>query len=170
MTTGSKEMVMAMRSHGDAAGWRIDRAVPGPGALRPSFTGRVINDGAGLITLDAPESVSHGRPLSLSVRVNWSLVVAKAIAHLYVIADGQRDPVLARVALLPDVVPPYVSVTACLEHSTDISAVVECGDGTLLQVRRRVRVEPAGRNDEAPCINQERYCPLRALAARMQGD
>jgi predicted secreted protein len=163
-------MTMAMRSFSETAGQRIEPVKPDPGALRRFFTGRVINDGAGLILLEAPEAVPHGRPLSLSVRVNWSLVVAKAIAHLYVIADGQRDPVLAHVALLPDVVPPYVSVTAYLERSTDISAVVECGDGTLLQVRRRIRVVPAGRSEEAPSVSRERFCPLRALTARMKGD
>jgi predicted secreted protein len=163
-------MTMAMRSLSEAAGRRVEGVKSDPGALRRFFPGRVINDGEGLITLEAPEAAPHGRPLSVSIRVNWSLVVAKAIAHLYVIADGHRDPMLARVALLPDVVPPYVSVTVCLEHSTDISAVVECGDGTLLQVRRRVRVVRAGTSEEAPCASQERFCPLRALVARTQGE
>jgi len=161
---------MAMRSLSETAGGRVEGVMPGSGAPRRFFAGRVINDGAGLITLEAPEAISYGQPLSLSVRVNWSLVVAKAIAHLYVIADGHRDPMLARVALLPDVVPPYVSVTACLERSTDITAVVECGDGTLLQVRRRVRVVRSGTSEEAPCASQERFCPLRALVARTQGE
>jgi len=147
-------MTMAMRSLSETAGRRVEGVKSDPGALRRFFAGRVINDGAGLITLEAPEAISHGQPLSLSVRVNWSLVVAKAIAHLYVIADGHRDPMLARVALLPDVVPPYVSVTACLERSTDISAVVECGDGTLLQVRRWVRVMPSAGIKEIPCASQ----------------
>lgn len=160
---------MVMRSPNERAGWRADCGAPVPGTSRRFFPGRVINEGAGLITLEVPEAVPHGSPLSLSVRVNWSLVVAKAIAHLYVIADRHRDPVLARVALLPDVVPPHVSVTACLDRSTGISAVVECGDGTLLEVRRWVRVVPSAENEETLCTSRERFCPLRALAARMQG-
>lgn len=162
-------MTVATRSPNESAGRRVERAMPAPGTPRRFFAGRVINEGAGLITLEVPEAVPHGSPLSLSVRVNWSLVVAKAIAYLYVIADRHREPVLARVALLPDVVPPHVSVTARLDRSTDISAVVECGDGTLLQVRRWVRVVPTGENGETPCTSRERFCPLRALAARTQG-
>ena len=162
-------MTMAMRSPSETAGRRVERLTPDP-SVRRFFAGRVINDGAGLITLETPEAVSHGRPLSLSVRVNWSLVVAKAIAYLYIIADGHREPVLARVALLPDVVPPYVDVIAHLERSTDISAVVECGDGTLLEVRRWVRVMPSTGIEEISCDSQAKFCPLRALAARTQGD
>jgi predicted secreted protein len=150
-------MTMAMQSFSETAGWRVERVTPHSSALCGFFAGRVINDGAGLITLETPAAVLLGRPLSLSVRVNWSLVVAKAIAHLYIIADGHRDPLLARVALLPDVVPPYVDVIAHLERSTDISAVVECGDGTLLQVRRWVRVMPSTGTEETSCDSQEKF-------------
>jgi predicted secreted protein len=142
---------------------------PAPGAVRRLFPGRVINEGGGLIVLEAPAAVAPGRPVSLSVRVDWFLVLAKAIAHLYVIADRSRDPVLARVALLPDVVPPHVSVTCRLDRSTDISAVVECGDGTVLHLHRWVRVVPSGKHELAACADREPFCPLRALIARTQG-
>ena len=144
-----------------------DRPTPGP--VRRLFPGRVINEGGGLIAFETPAMVAPGRPVSLSVRVNWSLVLTKAIAHLYVIADRPRDPVLARVALLPDVVPPHVSVTCRLDRSTDISAVVECGDGTVLYLQRRVRVVPSGEHEQAACANRQQSCPLRTLITRTQG-
>ncbi|HET8577531.1 MAG TPA: thiosulfate oxidation carrier protein SoxY [Methylomirabilota bacterium] len=142
---------------------------PTPGAVRRLFPGRIVNESAGLISLEAPESVPQGGLVSLSLRVNWSLVLAKAIAHLYVVADRPRDPLLARVALLPDVVPPHVTVTLRLDHSTDISAVVECGDGTVLHLQRRVRVVPSTDPEHAPCANREPIGPLRAPSARTQG-
>jgi hypothetical protein len=45
------------------------------------------------------------RDLSEPVSPNWQLVLAKAVARLYLIADGTRDPLLASILLLPDSVP-----------------------------------------------------------------
>jgi predicted secreted protein len=137
--------------------------------LDPIAGGRVINDGTGIISLELPDFVRRGTPATVSVRVNWSVVVAKAIARLYVIADHHRDPLLARVSLMPDVVPPHVSVTARLDRSTNVSAVVECGDGTLLQVRRWIQVIPAAVQERAGCASEDPLCPLSALAVQTKG-
>ncbi len=83
---------MVMRSPNERAGWRADCGAPVPGTSRRFFPGRVINEGAGLITLEVPEAVPHGSPLSLSVRVNWSLVVAKAIATFTSSPIGTATP------------------------------------------------------------------------------
>ena len=106
------------------------------------FGARAINDGAGMINLDVPHIVSRETPVPVSVQVNWPLVLAKAVARLYLIADGNRDALLASIPLVPDLVPPHVCVNVCLDDSTDVRAVVECGDGTLLQVKRWVWVLP----------------------------
>lgn len=138
------------------------------GFVGPIAGDRVINDGTGIIALELPEIVRRGAPATVSVRVNWSVVVAKAIARLYVIADHHREPLLARVSLMPDVVPPHVSVTARLDRSTNVSAVVECGDGTLLQVRRWIRVIPAAGQEEG-CSSEDPLCPLSALTVQTEG-
>ena len=101
-----------------------------------------IDDGIGMIKLDVPHFVTGEGHVSISVEVNWSLVLAKAVARLYLVADGNRHPLLASIPLIPGVVPPLVCVTARLEDSADVRAIVECGDGTLLQVRRWVWVMP----------------------------
>jgi len=106
------------------------------------FGTRVINDGTGMIQLELPHLARHGASVPLSVQVNWSLVLTKAVARLYVIADGNRNALLTAVSLIPDLVPPHVCLNVRLDQSTDVRAVVECGDGTLLQVRRWVRVLP----------------------------
>jgi predicted secreted protein len=102
-----------------------------------------INDGAGLIKLDVPCFVEANGELPLSVRVSWPMVLAKAVARLYLIADGNERPLLARVSLIPDLVPPHVSLTTHLEQSSLVRALVECGDGDLLEVSRWVWVMPA---------------------------
>jgi predicted secreted protein len=129
------------------AGAAVRRAAPiddvESAALTRLFGGRVINQGAGMIALDAPCSVAAGADLTLSVIVNWAVVLAKAVAHLYVIADENHRPLLARTPLLPDLVPPHVWLKVRLDASGYVRAVVECGDGTLLQVARWIWVMPA---------------------------
>ena len=111
-------------------------------AVSHLFDAGAINDGAGMINLDVPHIVSRETPVPVSVQVNWPLVLAKAVARLYLIADGNRDALLASIPLVPDLVPPHVCVNVRLDDSTDVRAVVECGDGTLLQVKRWVWVMP----------------------------
>ena len=106
------------------------------------FADQAIIDGAGMIALDVTMLVPHEDKVLISVRVDWSLVVAKAVVRLYLIADRNRQPLLALMSLIPDLVPPHVSVAVRLEHSGEVRAVVECGDGTLLQVKRWVEVLP----------------------------
>jgi predicted secreted protein len=106
------------------------------------FGTRVINDGTGMIHLEMPRVARQGASIPLSVQVNWSLILTKAVARLYLIADGNRNALLTAVSLIPDLVPPHVCLGVRLDRSTDVRAVVECGDGTLLQVRRWVRVMP----------------------------
>ena len=142
---------------------------PAAGWLDPIAGGRVINDGTGIIALELPDIVRRGNPATVSVRVNWSVVVAKAIARLYVIAEQHRAPLLARVSLMPDVVPPHVSVTACLDRSTNVSAVVECGDGTLLQVRRWIRVIPAAVQERDGGSSDNPLPPSSALTEKPRG-
>ena len=110
--------------------------------VRRRFGARVIDDGAGMIQLDVPHAARWGDDVPLSVEVNWWLVLTKAVARLYLIADANRNPLLTSVSLIPDLVPPHVCINVRLDASTDVRAVVECGDGTLLQVRRWVRVTP----------------------------
>ncbi len=112
----------------------------GVGVLPRLFGRKVINDGTGMIKLDATCIVERGVRLALAVEVNWPMILANAVARLYLVADGNREPLLAQVLLIPDIVPPHVHINACLDASGYVRAVVECGDGSLLQVKRWVWV------------------------------
>jgi len=70
------------------------------------------------------------------------MVLANAVARLYVIADLNAAPLLAKITLLPDIVPPHLALEVRLEVATHVRAVVQCGNGTLLQVKRWVWVMP----------------------------
>jgi predicted secreted protein len=147
MTTSEWCVVKAERGAlGPCALADQDLAVPGEEIVRRLFGARVIDDGAGMIQLDVPHVTRRGDDVPLSVEVNWWLVLTKAVARLYLIADGNRNPLLSSVSLIPDLVPPHVRINVRLDGNTDVRAVVECGDGTLLQVRRSVRVMPHASN------------------------
>ena len=104
------------------------------------FRGRTIHDGTGMIALEVPRLVPRAAKVSIWVRVDWSLVIAKAVARLYLIADANHQPLLAVMSLIPDLVPPHLYVDVRLDGTGEVRAVVECGDGTLLQVKRWVEV------------------------------
>lgn len=113
----------------------------GVGSVLPNlFGGRVINDGTGMIKIETERIVEPGGRLSVAVEVNWPMILANAVARLYVVADANRQPLLARVLLIPDIVPPHVCMAGQAEESGYVRAVVECGDGALLQVKRWVWV------------------------------
>lgn len=113
-----------------------------PVSLRRFFCGHTIHDGAGMIDLDLPPIVEWGVLTPVSVKINWTMVFTKAVARLYLVADGNALPLLARMTLLPDIVPPHLLLDVRLERSTYLRAMVRCGDGTALEVKRWVWVRP----------------------------
>jgi len=113
-----------------------------PVALARLFCGQAINDGGGMIRLELPHIVERGVRTLASIEVNWPMVLANAVARLYVIADLNAAPLLAKITLLPDIVPPHLALEVRLEVATHVRAVVQCGNGTLLQVKRWVWVMP----------------------------
>jgi predicted secreted protein len=108
------------------------------------FPGRTINDGTGMIKLEAASMTEADGRLAAAVEVNWPMILANAVARLYLVADGNRPPLLARVLLLPDIVPPHVSLDLRIDGSGYLRAIVECGDGALLEVKRWIWVMPPG--------------------------
>jgi predicted secreted protein len=106
-------------------------------------SGQAIYDGAGMITLELPLIVESGIPTAVSVVVNWPMVLANSVSHLYLIADLSATPLLTRIMLLPDIVPPHFTFEITLETTTYVRAMVRLGDGTALQVKRWVWVTPS---------------------------
>jgi predicted secreted protein len=113
-----------------------------PVALARLFRGQAINDGGGMIKLDLPHIVEWGVRTLVSIEVNWPMVLANAVARLYLIADLNTVPLLAKITLLPDIVPPHLAIEVRLEAATHVRAVVQCGNGTVLHVKRWVWVIP----------------------------
>ena len=142
MTTSGREhrSVGALASRAGRPGHLGDDELPG--TLGGLFRGKAVYDGAGMIKLELPHIVEAGAPTLVSVAVNWSMVLANAVARLYMIADLNAVPLLAQISLPPDIVPPHLSLEVKLEAATHVRALVQCGDGTALQVKRWVWVIP----------------------------
>ena len=124
------------RCHGRSADDEV------PVTLAGLFGGHAVHDGAGMIKLELPHIVERGAAMLVSVAVNWSMVLANAVARLYLIADLNAVPLLAKITLLPDIVPPHLAFEVRLEAATHLRALVQWGDGTVLQVKRWVWVTP----------------------------
>lgn len=140
-------MTTSERDHRLAGAGREPTRRPGPAAddeipmtLAGLFGGHAVHDGAGMIKLELPPIVERGAPTPVSVAVNWPIVLANAVARLYLIADFNAAPLLAKIRLLPDIIPPHLDFEVRFEEPTHLRALVQCGDGTVLQVRRWVRV------------------------------
>jgi len=143
-------MTTSARDHGWVGAFASGAGRPGhlgddelPGTLAGLLRGKAVYDGAGMIKLELPHIVEAGAPTLVSVAVNWPMVLANAVARLYLIADFNAVPLLAQITLPPDIVPPHLSLEVRLEAATHVRALVQCGDGTALQVKRWVWVIPA---------------------------
>jgi sulfur-oxidizing protein SoxY len=142
-------MTTSARDHGRVGAFASGAGRPGhlgddelPGTLAGLLRGKAVYDGAGMIKLELPHIVEAGAPTLVSVAVNWPMVLANAVARLYLIADFNAVPLLAQITLPPDIVPPHLSLEVRLEAATHVRALVQCGDGTALQVKRWVWVIP----------------------------
>ena len=114
-------------------------------ALKRVFGGRPIRDAAaGQIKLDVPFIAENGAVVPVSVEVASPMTPQSYVKHIYVVADKNRIPIITRVALAPESGQAFVGTTVRLGESGDVRAIVEQSDGTLLQVKREVKVTVGG--------------------------
>jgi sulfur-oxidizing protein SoxY len=66
------------------------------------------------------------------------------VKHIYVVADKNRIPVVTRVTLAPEAGRAFMGANIRLGESGDVRAIVEQSDGSLLVVKREVKVTVGG--------------------------
>ena len=113
-------------------------------AMKRLFGARPIKDGAALVKLDVSPIAENGAVVPVVVEVQSPMTPQSFVKHIYVIADKNRIPVTARVALTPEAGQAVMGTNIRLGETTDVRAVVEQSDGTLLQVKREVKVTVGG--------------------------
>ena len=112
--------------------------------LKRVFGGRPIKDGSGLIKLEIPLIAENGAVVPVSVEANSPMTPANYVKHIYIVADKNRIPIVTRVALAPEAGQAYAGANIRLGETTDVRAIVEQSDGTLLQAKREVKVTVGG--------------------------
>jgi sulfur-oxidizing protein SoxY len=112
--------------------------------MKRLFGGRPIKDGGALVKLDIPLIAENGAVVPVSVEVSSPMTPANHVKHIYVVADKNRIPIVTRVAFTPGASQAYMGANIRLGETGDVRAIVEQSDGSLLQVKREVKVTVGG--------------------------
>ena len=113
-------------------------------ALRRLFGGRPMKDGSALVKLDVPLIAENGAVVPVNVEVQSPMTPQSYVKGIYVVADKNRIPVVTHVALTPEAGQAFMGANIRLGETTDVRAIVEQSDGTLLAVKREVKVTVGG--------------------------
>lgn len=127
-----------------AAAQALGRNEPLDSALARVFGGRPMKDGSGMIKLDIPLIAENGAVVPVSVEVSAPMTPQSYVKHIYIVADKNRIPIVTRVALTPASGQAFMGANIRLGETTDVRAVVEQSDGTLLVAKREVKVTVGG--------------------------
>ena len=112
--------------------------------MKRVFGTRAIKDGSALVKLDIPLIAENGAVVPVSVEVNSPMTPSNYVKHIYVVADKNRIPVVTKVTLTPEAGQAFVGENVRLGETGDVRAIVEQSDGTLLQIKREVKVTVGG--------------------------
>jgi sulfur-oxidizing protein SoxY len=112
--------------------------------LKRVFGTRPIKDGAAVIKLDIPPIAENGAVVPVNVEVTAPMTPASYVKHIWIVADKNRIPIVARATLTPEAGQAFVGANIRLGETTDVRAIVEQSDGTLLMARREVKVTVGG--------------------------
>ena len=112
--------------------------------MKRLFGTRPIKDGSAAIKLEMPLIAENGVVVPVAVEVTSPMTPQSYVKHIYVVADKNRIPIVTRAVLTPDSGQAYMGANIRLGETGDVRAIVEQSDGTLLQVKREVKVTVGG--------------------------
>ena len=112
--------------------------------LKRVFGNRPMKDGASVIKLDIPPIAENGAVVPVNVEVTTPITPASYVKTIWIVADKNRIPIVAKATLTPEMGQAFVGANIRLGETTDVRAVVEQSDGTLLVARREVKVTVGG--------------------------
>jgi sulfur-oxidizing protein SoxY len=112
--------------------------------LKRLFGSRPIKDGSSVIKLELPLIAENGAVVPVTVEVSSPMTAQNHVKSIYVISDKNRRPLNARFNLTPALGQASVGTNLRLGESTDVRAIAELSDGSLLMARREVKVTVGG--------------------------
>jgi sulfur-oxidizing protein SoxY len=110
-----------------------------------------VSDGAALVSIDAPARAENAALVPVTLRVDASR--SKDVRKLYLVIDDNPSPLAAVFSFGPAADPREVATRVRVDDYTNLHAVAEMADGTLLVAERFIKAAggcsaPAG-NDPA---------------------
>jgi sulfur-oxidizing protein SoxY len=117
---------------------------PVSSTMRRLFGGRPIKDGSSAIKLELPLIAENGAVVPATVEVASPMTPQNYVKAIYIVSDRNRRPLNAKFSLTPAVGLAYVGTSLRLGETTDVRAIVEMSDGTLLEATREVKVTTGG--------------------------
>jgi sulfur-oxidizing protein SoxY len=117
---------------------------PVDATMKRLFAGRPIKDNAAAIKLELPLIAENGAVVPLTVEVDAPMTPQGYVKAIYIISDKNRRPLNAKFNLTPAMGQAYVGTNLRLGETTDVRAIVEMSDGTVLQAKREVKVTVGG--------------------------
>jgi sulfur-oxidizing protein SoxY len=112
--------------------------------LKRLFGNRALNPGEGKIKLELPLIAEDGGNVPITVDASLPVSGTTALNHIYILADKNRRPMLAKFSFTPDSGRAFIATSIRLATTTDVRAVAEMNDGTLYGVTKNVRVTISG--------------------------
>jgi sulfur-oxidizing protein SoxY len=80
----------------------------------------------------------------ISVTVDSPMTPASYVKSIYIVADKNRIPFVTRVTLAPEAGRAFMGANIRLGETGDLRAIAEQSNGTLLMVKREVKVTVGG--------------------------
>jgi sulfur-oxidizing protein SoxY len=131
-------------AHGQAAGQALGQHESVQDTMKRLFADKPLKDGSAVIKLDLPLIAENGAVVPITVNVESPMTPANHVKHIYVIADKNRIPFITRVTLAPEAGRAFMGANIRLGETGDVRAIAEQSDGTLLMVKREVKVTVGG--------------------------
>jgi sulfur-oxidizing protein SoxY len=143
--TGGRDFASggAAWAQGNAAGFPLSDELVAA-TLKRLFGDRKLNPADGKIKLDLPLIAEDGGNVAITVDSDLPVMGAVRASQIYIIADKNRRPLLAKVFVSGDSGRASVATSIRLATSTDVRAIVEMSDGTLYAASKPVRVTISG--------------------------
>ena len=112
--------------------------------MKRLFGGRPIKDGAAAIKIEMPLIAENGAVVPVSVEVTSPMTPQSYVKSVYIVSDKNRRPLNVKFSLTPAMGQAFVATNLRLGESTDVRAIAELNDGSLLMTKREVKVTVGG--------------------------
>jgi sulfur-oxidizing protein SoxY len=113
------------------------------------FGDRVVEDAAGLVTIEAPTRAEDAA--LVPVRIAFAEGLRRELRQLYLVIDDNPSPLAGRFVFGPAAEPSAISTRVRVDDYTYLRAIAETGDGRLLGVAHFIKAAggcsaPAGKD------------------------